>query len=231
MNRFLKSGLTVVSLVALVGLLSSCGVPAAKTPMTSQTHVAIPLNTNTPKASSTVYNDLDAAAIVGALSLARQTPTKAGATLTSFIKALDLNITNLKKSKLDVAVVGNQLIEYSIGKNGSSDAICFSVKPPVVSGAKPGQARWVLYFEPKNGSKSEFVLVQIGLSTCAQAKTYANNLTDAQRLSVSNASRAVIKDAVTKVPASVLTPTGLTLLDEARGIIKAPAAPTPSASK
>lgn len=229
MNRFPKSGLLALSLLATVGLLSGCGASVKNTPKTDETHIAVPLNTSIPKVNSTIYNDLDAAAIVGALSLAVQTPNKVGVSLTAFTKVLDLNISDFKKSKLDIAVTGNQLKEYNIGKNGSLGSICFAIKPPVVKNYKPGQAVWVLYIEPKSKEKSELVLLHIGLSTCGEAKDYTNKLSNAQRLSISIASRSVIKDAIDKVPSSVLTPTGLTLLDDARGITKA--YPTPSATK
>ena len=233
MNRFPKSGLLALSLLATVGLLSGCGASVNKTQKTDETHIAVPLNTSIPKAKSTIYNDLDAAAIVGALSLAVQTPNKAGVPLDTFIKILDLNISDFKKSKLDIAVTGNQLKEYSIGKDGSSGSICFVIKPPVVKNYKPGQAVWALYIEPKSKEKSDLVLVHIGLSTCAEVKDYANKLSNVQRLSISIASRSVIKDAIIKVPSSVLTPTGLALLDDARGITKTYPTPltTASASK
>ena len=229
MNRFLKSGLLALSLLATVGLLSSCGASVKKAPQTKETHIAVPLNISIPKAKLTFYNALDASAIFGGLSLAFQTPNKAGTSLSAFTKELDLNISNFKKSKLDMAAIGNKLVEYNIGKNGYLDPICFAVKPPVVKNYKPGRAVWVFYIEPKSKKKSELVLIQTGLSTCKEAKDYASKLNNTQRLSKSIASRSTINDAIVQVPSSVLTPIGLELLDGARGIVRT--SPTPSATK
>lgn len=239
MKKFLKSGLGIgiiilVSLALIVGVVlifSKASVPAVKsngkpTPTPTASSTPGSTSTPTPTASNAVYNDLDAAAIIGALALARQTPVKAGKPLTDFVTNLALAKIDSTKSKLDIAVKGNQLITYSVGSNGAAGPICFVVKPPVVAKGTPGQSQWVVYFEPKNGSKSELLLIKIGITTCGQAKTIADNSKNSERVKLSADSHAIAKDAALKVPASVLTPLGLIMLDEARGLLN----PTPVTS-
>jgi hypothetical protein len=134
---------------------------------------------------------------------------------------------NPSKSTLDLGVFGNTLADYVISAQGSSAPICIAVAPPKVAKVAPGQVAWVLYYEPATKSSPELVLLQNGVTTCAQAETTASHIAPADRAKASESSRATAKEAILKLPTNILTKIGLMVLDEARGLTTLPS-PTPT---
>ena len=205
-------GGAVVALVAL-SIIVVKAVPTATNTLTSTSNT----NTNS-NASNVQYNVLDSAAILGAFAIARQVPATTGKGLDNFISALASAKAGV--GKVDLGVLNNTLIDYSVDSSAGVNApVCFVVKPPVISKVTPGQAQWVLYFEPGVGKKGSLVIMAKGILTCADAVKTAGTVADADRAKVSDASRALAKSAILNVPASALTKTGLYMLDEARGLV------------
>lgn len=184
-----------------------------------------------PKASTSkstnrtvVYNDLDAAAITGAFALARGLPSSSNLpTLKLFLSNLKKNLNLTSNSTLDIGVQGDILVEYVVNpKEGSSTPFCFTVKPPVSAKGNPGQAQWTFYMSPASGSLKDLIIIQQGYSTCGEAATFAKNIPAASRTKYSQESLALAKASVLKMPSTLLTPMGLVMLDNARGISLTP---------
>ena len=177
-----------------------------------------------PTSKTVVYNDLDAAAITGGFALARGLPSsKDTANLSLFVANLKKNQGLTSKSTLDIGVQGNILVEYVVDPaKGSSAPFCFTVKPPLAAKGNPGQAQWTFYMSPASGTLKDLVLIQQGYSTCAQAAAFAKNIPAAKRSSYASESLSLAKTSILRMPATLLTPMGLVMLDDARGLLKAP---------
>lgn len=206
--RLLLGGVVIIVIALLVLVIR---IPTAAKTVTSNTggnggNVAIS------------YNVLDSAAILGAFAIARQVPATTGKGLDTFISSLAA--AKAGTAKIDLGVLNNTLVDYSVDPvAGIKTTVCFVVKPPVINNVTPGQAQWVLYFEPAVGKKSSLVIMAKGITTCADALKTAGTVSDADRGKVSDASRALAKTAILSVPASALSKTGLYMLDEARNLV------------
>jgi len=183
---------------------------------------ALPLSTipNTIVSSPRTYTQVDSIAIMGAFSLARQTPSASSKDYSTFLNKLKIAKDNPGNSTLDLAILGNKLVDYVISKNGFNAPVCYAIEAPAVENQSPRQGVWVIYFQPAlPPSRQTLVLVKFGVTNCAQATQAVSQVkTDAQRLILSNSSRSVITAAIGKVPSSFLTPFGKALLDESRGL-------------
>lgn len=177
-----------------------------------------------PTSKTITYNDLDAAAISGGFALARGLPNaKDSANLSLFVANLKKNQGLTSKSTLDIGVQGNILVEYVVDPTkGSSAPFCFTVKPPLAAKGIPGQSKWTFYMSPASGSLKDLVLIQQGYSTCAQVAAFAKNIPAAKRSSYSVESLALAKTSILRMPSTLLTPMGLVMLDDARGLLTAP---------
>ena len=199
--------------------VSTIKTPAKKVTKTIPT--ASPLvNSKTTSISSDLYTQVDYMAIMGAFALARQTPSASSKNYSSFLNKLKVAKDNPGNSTLDLAIMGNKLVDYIISKDGFKAPVCYAIQAPVIENQSPRQGVWVIYFQPAlTASKQTLVLVKIGLTNCAQATQAVSQVkTDAQRLTLSNSSHSVITTAINKVPASFLTPLGRAFLDENRGL-------------
>ena len=189
-------------------------------------HIKTNSNTSVNGASSGVkgsvagLNAFDSAAITGALAVARQTPNSSNkSNLDAFISSLAA-ARNGDSSKYDLGVIKNQLIDYQVDPTlGSNAAMCFVVAPPAIVKVKPFQAQWALYLQPADGSNGSVLIVQKGISTCAQAIALAKATPNTNRAFVTANSKSLIKTAVLSLPSTALTKTGLYILDEARGLL------------
>lgn len=166
-----------------------------------------------------IYTQVDSMAMMGAFSLARQTPSASSKDYSTFLNKLKIAKDNPGNSPLDLAILGNKLVDYVISKNGFNAPVCYAIEAPAVENQSPRQGVWVIYFQPAlPPSRQTLVLVKFGVTNCAQATQAVSQVkTDAQRLILSNSSHSVITAAIGKVPSSFLTPFGKALLDESRG--------------
>ena len=214
--RLLIGGVVLVVIALMVLVIK---IPTASNKLTSNA------STNGNK-SAVSYNILDSAAILGAFAIARQVPATTGKELDTFISSLAA--AKAGTGRVDLGVLNNTLADYSVDPAaGVKGTVCFAVKPPTISTLTPGQAQWVLYFEPAVGKKSALVIMSKGITTCADALKAAGTVANADRGKVSDASRALAKTAILSLPSSALTKTGLYMLDEARGLVNnAPASTT-----
>lgn len=198
-----------------VALLAGCSVPSDGTTSGAS-----------PSASpSSKYNALDAAAITGAFAVARQIPDKGKGNIAKLQSALaaQKGKAYVVKDTLDLGVVGNTLLDYQLTSEGASGPICVVVRAPNVGDeVKPGQPQWVLYVAPKGAST--IVLLRQGVTSCSEAASIAGKIAEKDADTVSGVSRGIGRDSVLRVPATALSPVGLILLDEARGMAPNPAA-------
>lgn len=203
--RLLIGGVVIIVIALLVLVIR---IPTAAKTVTSNTGGNVAVS----------YNVLDSAAILGAFAIARQVPATTGKGLDTFISSLAA--AKAGTAKIDLGVLNNTLVDYSVDPvAGIKTTVCFVVKPPVINNVTPGQAQWVLYFEPAVGKRSSLVIMAKGITTCADALKTAGTVSDADRGKVSDASRALAKTAILSVPASALSKTGLYMLDEARNLV------------
>jgi len=217
-NKLILTVSGVLLIVIALSVVLIKAVPTASNRLTSST-------TSNGKNTAVSYNVLDSAAILGAFAIARQVPATKGKALDTFIASLAAAKAGI--GKVDLGVFNNTLVDYIVDPTAGVNApVCFVVKPPVVNSATPGQAQWVLYFEPPVGKKVSLVIMVKSITTCADAIKLAGTLSDGDRRKISDASRALAKSAILNVPASALSKTGLYLLDEARGLISGNASAT-----
>lgn len=205
-----KDKITIASVVAVLIIVLLALVLHVKT------NNAVSGNSN----STSGLNALDSAAITGTLAVARQTPNSSNkSALSTFITSL-ASAKSGNSSKYDLGVINNQLIDYQVDPNLGSDApMCFVVAPPTVAKVKPFQSQWALYLQPASGSNNSVLIVQKGISTCAQAIAVAKATPNASRALVTANSKALVKTAALSLPSTALTKTGLYILDEARGLL------------
>lgn len=214
-NRTLKFFALIGATTLVLSALVSTATYAASKPIPK------PQSTNN---RTVIYNDLDAAAITGAFALARGLPSPSNLpTLKLFLSNLKKNLNLISKSTLDIGVQGDILTEYIVNpKEGSSVPFCFTVKPPTSAKGQPGQAQWTFYMSPANGKLKDLIIIQQGYSTCALTAAFAKKIPSGSRTKYSQESLSLAKASVLRMPATLLTPMGLVMLDNARGISLSP---------
>ena len=210
----------------LVGNSSPKALTPTPTPKASPTK-STTNSSDTVKATAVdPYTEVDSMAILGAFAVARQTPSTTKG-LKAFIAKIKSAKDNPGTSKLDLAILGNRLVDYSISDKGFLNPVCYAVKAPSVVNQMPKQSVWVIYFEPATKTKSALILISLGVMDCHQASLASSKISsNSQRIKISNASHQIIQAALNKVPASFLSPVGLAILDESRGL-----APSASSQK
>lgn len=185
-----------------------------------------------------VLSEADAAAIVGAYGLLKQTPADdASGQVTAFTAALETTKTKPDNPTLDLGVQGNQLSEFEVQQTGMPWPACYSVTNTILTGV---HRNWVIYFDPPlfgraNQELGSLVLIRDNIRTCAEARDAATAFVSKKdRDAATKESEKYLKSAFIYLPPDQVTPYGQELLDwaitgeNAPGTDNTSAVPSPS---
>lgn len=181
-----------------------------------------------PSASQQEATSRDAAAVVGLSLLAAETPWKTSDKQKAFQSALSRSRKDpAAASALDLGVAGLSLRNYRF--DPAAGTACFEVTAADRGSQAPRQRTWAAWIDHGRDASDGFILLRVGLSSCADAEKAAAAVeTAAERRQVTDQAQALIEQAYNAVPDADFTTAGRGLRDK---LLTGPTVtPTPSGS-
>lgn len=161
-------------------------------------------------------NAVDATAVVGTATLLQQIPDGKDPKLVAKFQENLKQSVNSKTPKVDVGFKGNTLVSYTVGKQGSGEPACVTIKPE----GEATQATWAGLSAPTNNiqGSSPLIIIKQGISDCKAAFAEFDTIKNdpQKRAEVNNASITLVAEAYNSIPFVGLTPGGLALWDNIR---------------